>query len=534
MEPPVGLDRRIPFARQARYLFEERRQKYRFFMIKKYRILLERILPFAVFGALWYLLIKHLSAYWTLNPQYSFGWFAPVICAYLIFMRWITRPSPGPAPSHGAQWAFWIAAFALLPTWLVEQPNPDWRLLSWLLTLEIVILSLCAIYFVGGKSWLKHFGFSVCFILLAVPWPKTVEEFVIQGLTQTATLITVTSLNLFQIWALQHGNLIEVKTGLLGVDEACSGIRSLEATLMVSLFLGELYRTNWQRRVLLVLSGVLIAFLCNVGRTFLLCSVAAKSGTEAISKWHDPAGFIILSICFFVLWGLAHFISGTPARLEPSKAFALRPFPRGLIIALGAWLLITVLGAEIWYRTHETGQTLRWSFELPTAKDHFSDVQIPDDLGLGDTRRAASWTESDGSYWTAFFFKWDAGPPSSRILARMHRPENCLPKAGYKLQGERDITINAKDLIIPFRALDFDHDGRRVYVFFCLWQDHLKPGEELRIRDHWDDRLVGLESVLLGERNLGQQTLEIVISGYATSQEAEGALRRQMENLIRT
>ncbi len=37
-----------------------------------------------------------------------------------------------------------------------------------------------------------------------------------------------------------------------------------------------------------------------------------------------------------------------------------------------------------------------------------------------------------------------------------------------------------------------------------------------------------------GERNLGEQTLEIVISGYANSQEAKGALRRQMENLIRT
>jgi hypothetical protein len=54
------------------------------------------------------------------------------------------------------------------------------------------------------------------------------------------------------------------------------------------------------------------------------------------------------------------------------------------------------------------------------------------------------------------------------------------------------------------------------------------------MRDNWDDRLVGLESVLLGERNLGQQTLEIVISGYATSQEAEGALRHQIENFIRT
>jgi hypothetical protein len=39
--------------------------------------------------------------------------------------------------------------------------------------------------------------------------------------------------------------------------------------------------------------------------------------------------------------------------------------------------------------------------------------------------------------------------------------------------------------------------------------------------------------VLLGERNLAQQTLEIVIFGYDTPQEAEAALRRQMEDLIR-
>jgi hypothetical protein len=136
-----------------------------------------------------------------------------------------------------------------------------------------------------------------------------------------------------------------------------------------------------------------------------------------------------------------------------------------------------------------------------------SDVSLPDPLG--DERRTASWTESDGSRWTALFFKWAAGPPRSRILARLHRPENCLPAAGFKLQVDRGTILN-------------------------LWQDRLKSGEQLRMRDHWDDRLVGLESVLLGERNLAQQTPEIVIFGYATSQEAEGALRRQMEKLIRT
>ena len=95
------------------------------------------------------------------------------------------------------------------------------------------------------------------------------------------------------------------------------------------------------------------------------------------------------------------------------------------------------------------------------------------------------------------------------------------------------ITVKAKDLNIPFHAMDFDYDRKQVFVYFCLWQDRLKSGEQLRMRDHWDDRFVGLESALLGERNLAQQTLEIVIFGYATSQEAESALRHQMQNLVR-
>ena len=73
--------------------------------------------------------------------------------------------------------------------------------------------------------------------------------------------------------------------------------------------------------------------------------------------------------------------------------------------------------------------------------------------------------------------------------------------------------VRAGDLNLPFRAMDFDNHGEEVYVFYC-WQDGLRSGEHLRVRDYWDDRLIGLESVFVGERNLGQQTLEIVISGY--------------------
>ena len=122
-------------------------------MIGKQQKLLQRILPLVLFGTLWYLLIKHLSVHWTVNPQYSFGWFVPVICAYLFLIRWRTRPPVEFAHSAVARWLFCTAGFALLPTWLVEQPNPDWRLISWLLTFEIVALSLCAII-----SWGENRG----------------------------------------------------------------------------------------------------------------------------------------------------------------------------------------------------------------------------------------------------------------------------------------------------------------------------------------------------------------------------------------
>jgi hypothetical protein len=110
------------------------------------------ILPLLIFGVLWFLLLKNLSLYWSADPQYSFGWFGPLLCAYLFFGCWLSRPPIEPASWAGAKWGFWIATLALLPTWLVEQPNPDWRGLSWLLTMEIVLLTLCAIYSVGGRK----------------------------------------------------------------------------------------------------------------------------------------------------------------------------------------------------------------------------------------------------------------------------------------------------------------------------------------------------------------------------------------------
>ena len=57
--------------------------------------------------------------------------------------------------------------------------------------------------------------------------------------------------------------MIEVSTGLVGIDESCSGIRSLQATLMIALFFGEFYRMSGTRRGWLLVAGPALAMAFN-------------------------------------------------------------------------------------------------------------------------------------------------------------------------------------------------------------------------------------------------------------------------------
>jgi len=93
------------------------------------------------------------------------------------------------------------------------------------------------------------------------------------------------------------------------------------------------------------------------------------------------------------------------------------------------------------------------------------------------------------------------------------------------------ISVQVQGLSIPFHALDFQDGEDREYVFFCLWEDGLKSSERPRSQDKWS-QFTRLRSVLLGERGLAQQTLEIVISGSRNQADAETAFRREIATLI--
>jgi eight transmembrane protein EpsH (proposed exosortase) len=547
-----------------------------------------RIILFGLaFGALWFELCHALATEWSLNGHYNFGWFVPFFAAYLFWLRWQDRPgieagrsglgdggrkkiqkgesgkSEGRAPSgpksrtasirhaQGSPPSLQIAipiivlaTFALLlllPIRLFDVANPDWRPLGWLHAIVVVTVTLFALWWIGGMRWLRHFAFPVAFIFVAVPWISAIETPIVQGLMRIIAAAAAETVSLFGVPAQVQGNVVRLPSGVVGVNEACSGVRSLQTSLMIGLLFGELKRLSIGRRVLLVAIAVAIALAANCLRALLLVSIAAEENLAAVGKWHDPAGYaIVLLVCVGVIaiatqFGKAESRKRGGRASVPSKNMDEtelvppneRPhfsFPISVLSFFLLWLVTVEVGVESWYRIHERRMqpTPRWTIAWPQNAPGFRDLPIDEGVHATlryDQGREVMWNATSGLRCFVFFFRWNPGG-ASVVRARAHRPDICLPSAGWRMLGDgetRTYRVNS-ELTLPFRRVDFaSGNGTAIaHTFFCLQEDRqttetrpdlaLPPGmqPDWSLPARW-------RVVQDGVRNMGQQVIELVL-----------------------
>jgi hypothetical protein len=246
---------------------------------------------------LWFRLINNLRTEWETNPQYSYGYIVPFLCLGLILHRWqalrekAEKPKPETLKSDVSSGAretgagkteiansdhaprntdhatrttfnfqhflfpvsslrsptsdlrplisvfcfllFAFLSFLYLPTRLIELATPEWRPIQWALGFIAIGLTLLAVFLGWGRSWLRALAFPLCFFLVAIPWPTLIEQPIIQSLTRINAALVIEVMGIIGVPALQHGNVIEVSTGVVGIDEACSGIRSFQSSIMI-------------------------------------------------------------------------------------------------------------------------------------------------------------------------------------------------------------------------------------------------------------------------------------------------------------
>lgn len=316
------------------------------------------------------------SHWWRVKEDYAFGWLVPAFAAYIVYDRWpvirqrlreAAQTGPGPG------WARWTlntaAVLGLVGGALLFLLGAFYRAGAGTshpgtlaLTLGMAAIVLPLIFFnvpVGGDGRSVPAGAAACsggragamgvlfgdarcrvavlFIFPALVW--LVSAPIVSVLENQLSLflrhkVAVAVMSIFDLLGHpleQQGNVLVLPNGdTVGVEDACSGIRSLTACLFAGSFLAAAFLDQWWKKVGLVAAAMLFAFLTNIGRGLFLTGWAYRHGADAISgPVHDAAGYGVLGLTCVGLLALVPLLnvklergSSAPDPTEPASARA--------------------------------------------------------------------------------------------------------------------------------------------------------------------------------------------------------------------
>lgn len=247
-------------------------------------------------------LVSKVQWFWTHKPDLQFGWIVLLLCVFLLWDQWARRPQP----VFKLSWplfAFGLLGCSLL--FVVQIYHAAFGMMPALimgLCAAVYLVAAANIHFVYGWTGLRYFAFPLLFLLIAMPLPTFLYSPIVNGLQHKVASVNVEVLNMLGIPAQRLGSLIHLPNGTVGVDEACSGIRSLQSTVMATLFIGYLTLKSRFLQITLFACGIGLAILGNLIRSLYLSLTANAKGVEAIDTVHDSAGW---SILLFTAGGVA-------------------------------------------------------------------------------------------------------------------------------------------------------------------------------------------------------------------------------------
>ena len=244
---------------------------------------------------------------------------------------------------------------------------------------------------------------------------------------------------------------------------------------MIGLLFGELKRLSILRRVALIVGALAIPFIGNCGRAFFLsglprpkASLLLINGTisRAIRSWPP---FLWDRWYWRQCWDGRR--QGPEVRGQKSGVRS-QGLPAFYVVVAFCWLGFIEIASEAWYRSHEQhlASLARWTVQWPEDAPGFREIKI-DDAVRGTLRyddgREAVWNtlfltpkkigageQATPTRCTLFAFRWKPGS-TSVVRARAHRPDICLPSAGWHQISDRGVAnyVVAGDFSVRFVTL---------------------------------------------------------------------------------
>lgn len=322
----------------------------------------------------------------------------------------------------------------------------------------------------GGRAWAKAALFPLLLLLFTLP----AGFFDMAGFWLRLSVVEISQslLGLLGVEVRRAGTQLFDPSCRFQYDvvAACSGVRSLQAILALSLVLGYLRLGPLGARVLCVLLVLPWLYLANLLRILAIVLASVWWGAEAgtrVHSWSGPLVFtgvlclVFLSLRFLLWWRPAW------ALREASTMISSGPQRAGGALLLTSLSALLIGGLYFWLSA--ASQTPRCGLLL--AEDGRHPAPLPAFLGqnwggrsLEVTRAELETLPPDTGFARRLYH--DLDHPERKVLlsvilsgkdrSSIHRPELCLVAQGWSLRGgeKRQLKVGGRFLDVSLLRVE--------------------------------------------------------------------------------
>jgi exosortase len=263
-----------------------------------------------------------LRRIWRRSDEYSAGLLVPLLSAYVLWSRRRDIAQVPIRPAIVAGVVTFLLAQAVRGSGLYFMYRSGERL-------SIVLSVASLVLLMGGWRLLLKLTPILLFLCLMLPWPNRVQAAIALPLQRWATTSAVFCLELIGYEVVQDGNIINIDQTRVAVAEACNGLRMITAFLVISGLVVLLASRAWWEKLLVLISSLPIALLCNTLRlTITAVAFTVLKGERVEKLFHDFGGYAMMPLALGMvvgeLWLLAQ-LTTPPAETAPAVVARRRP-----------------------------------------------------------------------------------------------------------------------------------------------------------------------------------------------------------------